>query len=78
MNDRVILQTGIIGSVLVAICCFTPALVLLLGVLGLSAWIGWLDHVLLPALFVFLGLTLYGLHLRQKRLRECCDTKEKP
>jgi len=78
MNHRTILQTGLIGSVLVAICCFTPALVLLLGVLGLSAWVGWLDHVLLPALLGFLGLIAYGVYLRQRHRKPCCNTKKTP
>lgn len=50
VNDRRLLRTGIVGSVVAAICCFTPALVLLLGAVGLSAWLGWLDYVLFPAL----------------------------
>lgn len=61
MKDNTILKTGIVGSVIAAICCFTPVLVLLLGAIGLSAWLGWLDYVLLPALIVFLGITAYGL-----------------
>ena len=35
------------GSVIAALCCFTPILVIGLGVVGLSAWLGWLDYVLL-------------------------------
>jgi hypothetical protein len=35
---------------LVALCCFTPILVILLGVVGLSALTWYLDYVLLPAL----------------------------
>ena len=38
-------------------CCFTPALVLLLGAVGLSAWLGWLDYMLLPLLAVSLIVT---------------------
>ena len=67
MNDRKLLRTGIIGSVTAAICCFTPALVVLLGALGLSAWLAWLDYVLLPALVLFLGMTAYALLLRHQR-----------
>jgi len=66
MKDSTILKTGIIGSVIAVICCFTPVLVLLLGAIGLSAWLGWLDYVLLPALIVFLGITAYGLWRRQQ------------
>ncbi len=39
-------------------CCFTPALVVLLSAVGLSAAIGWLDYVLLPALAVFTIVTV--------------------
>jgi mercuric ion transport protein len=35
--------------------------VLLLGAVGLSAWLAWLDYVLLPALILFLGITVYAL-----------------
>lgn len=60
MSDR-LLRTGIVGSVVAAICCATPVLVLLLGAVGLSALVGWLDHVLLPALAGFLAITGYAL-----------------
>ena len=60
MSDRKLLSTGIIGSAFTAICCFTPALVVLLGAAGLSAWLAWLDYVLLPALLLFLGLTAFA------------------
>jgi mercuric ion transport protein len=58
--DRV-LKTGIIGTVLIVICCVTPILVIALGAVGLAAWTGWLDLVLLPALGVFLCILGYGL-----------------
>lgn len=67
MKDRTVLATGLAGSVITAICCFTPALVILLGAVGLSAWLAWFDYVLLPALVLFLGITFYGLWRRQKR-----------
>ena len=66
MNDRNLMRTGIIGTVIAAICCFTPVLVILLGAVGLSAWLGWLDYVLFPALAIFLGLTGYAVY-RLKR-----------
>ena len=64
-NDR-LLKYGLIGTVLVALCCFTPILVILLGAVGLSALMGWLDIVLLPALALFVGITLYALWQRQR------------
>ena len=50
MSNRTILRVGIVGTVITALCCFTPVLVVLLGVVGLSALTGYLDLVLLPAL----------------------------
>ncbi len=62
MNNKRLLFTGIIGTVIAALCCFTPILVILLGVLGMSALVGYLDYVLLPGLTFFLVLTLYALY----------------
>ena len=61
MDDRALLRTGIIGSVVAALCCFTPVLVVAFGTLGLSAWVGMLDYVLLPTLLFFVGLTGYAV-----------------
>ena len=61
MKPQTLLKTGIIGTVIALICCFTPVLVILFGVLGLSAFVGWLDMVLLPTLAIFLILTGYAL-----------------
>ncbi|MDH3474771.1 MAG: mercury resistance system transport protein MerF [Rhodospirillales bacterium] len=60
MEDRKLLRTGLVGTIVVALCCFTPVLVVLLGAVGLSAWLGWLDYVLFPALGLFFALTLYA------------------
>jgi len=57
--DRV-LRAGIVGTVVAAICCFTPVLVVLLAAFGLAAWVGWLDLVLLPVLVFFLATIGYG------------------
>ena len=63
---RRLLRVGIAGSVVTALCCFTPVLVLLLGALGLSAAVGLLDWVLLPALAGFVLLTGYALWRRRR------------
>jgi mercuric ion transport protein len=77
MDARKVLATGATGSVIAAVCCFTPALAILLGVVGLSAWLAWMDYVLLPALAVFLGITGYGLYLRRRdRVRACGETEQ--
>lgn len=72
MDNRTLLRTGIAGSVIAAVCCATPILVILLGAVGLSAWVGWLDYVLLPALLVFVGITIHALR-RQRMARACCE-----
>lgn len=61
-----LLRTWVTGSAIAALCCFTPVLVILPGVVGLSAVVGWLDVVLLPALAGFLSLTGYALWRRQR------------
>ena len=40
---RRLLITGIVGTVIAALCCFTPILAVLFGIVGLSAQLGWLD-----------------------------------
>ena len=72
-TDRKLIATGIVGTVIAALCCFTPILVVLLGAVGLSAWLGWLDYVLLPALAFFAALTVYAAWRRQRRLNTRTD-----
>ena len=69
LDHRKLLATGVVGSTLAAICCSTRALVVLLGAIGLSAWLGWADTLLLPALGLFLAMTVYGLFFRQRPKR---------
>ena len=71
-NPKTLLRASVIGTVLVALCCFTPILVILLGTVGLAALTGYLDVVLLPALAFFIGLTLYALW-REKQYDACCN-----
>lgn len=72
MRDKLLL-TGVIGTVIVALCCFTPVLVILLGVVGLSALTGVLDYVLVPALAVFVLLTIYALVRGNRSQQEHTD-----
>jgi mercuric ion transport protein len=67
MKNHKLLTTGIVGTIIAALCCFTPLLVVLLGAVGLSAWLGWLDYVLLPALGIFIAITIYAMVQRMKR-----------
>lgn len=73
MKESTILKTGIAGMIVAAICCFTPVLVFVLGVVGLSAWLGWVDYVLLPLLPLFLGMTGYGVW---RRYHAACCARE--
>jgi mercuric ion transport protein len=65
MTNKSLLWTGIIGAALAVLCCATPALVVLLSAVGLSAAAGYLDYVLLPAIVIFVGIVIYALW-RQK------------
>lgn len=65
-SERRLLITGIVGTIIAALCCFTPVLAVLLGLVGLSALLGWLDVVLLPVLAFFIGLTIYAVWRRRR------------
>lgn len=59
--NKSLLKTGVIGSVIAALCCFTPILVILFAALGLSALVGYLDYVLFPILGLFLVVIVVAL-----------------
>ncbi|MEE8285590.1 MAG: mercury resistance system transport protein MerF [Gammaproteobacteria bacterium] len=61
MTNKHLLQFGIAGTIVTAICYFTPALVILLAAAGLSAWLAWLDSLLIPLLVVFMAITAFAL-----------------
>jgi mercuric ion transport protein len=46
------------GTIIVAVCCFTPLLVVILGAIGLSILVPYLDVILLPALFLLIIITV--------------------
>ena len=62
-----LLKVGIIGTIIVALCCCTPILVILFGAVGLAAVVGYLDLVLFPALGIFILLTIYALWRKNAR-----------
>ena len=64
MTDKKLFRTGCTGTVVAALCCFTPVLAIGLGAIGLSAWLGWIDYVLFPVMFASLGIVAYSLYLR--------------
>ncbi len=72
-TNKKLLTTGITGTVVAAICCFTPVLVVLFGAVGLSAWLGWIDYVLFPALGFFVLLTIYAVYQRSRQSEASTD-----
>lgn len=67
MRDRTLIATGSIAAVLAAICCATPLLAVVLGTVGLTAWLAHVDAVLLPALVLCVALVGVALYRRQRR-----------
>lgn len=67
MKDK-LLGIGIFGTVIAALCCFTPVLAWTLGAVGLSGAIGYVyrDDVLLPLMAFFLVITGYALWRRKR------------
>ena len=71
MKDKTLLRRGLIGSVIAAICCFTPLLVVVFAGVGLSALVGWLDYALFPLLFASLGVVAHALWLQAGKRGPC-------
>ena len=70
MTDRSLITTGAIGAALAAICCATPLLAVVLGGIGLSAWLAKADYIVMPVLLVgvaLVGLGLYRRHVATTR-----------
>jgi len=65
-----LLKVGVIGSAIAAICCFTPVLTITLGVIGLGVFTGYLDYILLPAMAVFVGITVYAVARRGRGISD--------
>ncbi len=58
------LVKGIAGALIAAICCFTPLLVGLFALAGLSGLIGGIDYVVFPVMFASLGVVALALYQR--------------
>ncbi len=65
MSHETLLKAGIVGTIVAALCCFTPVLVWTLAAVGLAAAVGWVDMIALPALAVFAALTVFALWKRR-------------
>ena len=75
VSEGRLLKVGVIGAAIAAICCFTPVLVVLLGVLGLAHLTGVLDYVLLPALLIFVGLIIFALIRKSRAVAERAESR---
>ena len=53
------LMLGVIGAALTCLACLTPALMVVLGAIGLGTLTGRLDLVMLPLLVGFVGFAVY-------------------
>lgn len=58
-TDRCV-KAGIWGSIIAAICCFTPILAFAIGLIGFSILTPYLDYALFPLFVFFILLTFYG------------------
>jgi len=77
MKTATLLKTGFIGMAVAALCCFTPLLVMLFGAVGLAAWVGSLDAVLIPALIAFTVVTIYAFLRKDREAKQASDAGEK-
>lgn len=66
MKRSVLRKTGVIGTAIVAVCCFTNILVVSMAAIGLAAFTGYLDYVLLPTLALFAGVTAYAFFIMKE------------
>jgi mercuric ion transport protein len=73
VDNNKLIVTGVTGAAITAFCstCGAPLLATVLAALGLSAWLGSIDYLLLAVMVLFLGLAGYGLYrLRGESVRE--------
>ncbi len=68
--SKSLLRKGLIGTAIAAICCFTPALVILFGLVGVTAWLSWADWVLFPMLGLSILVVIYALY-KHNRCKKC-------
>ena len=57
MTPRTQFVAAVGGTMLVAVCCFTPVLVIALAAMGLAAFTPYLDLFLFPTLAVLIVVT---------------------
>ncbi len=60
---------GLIGAALSCLACLTPVAALALAAVGLGAWVGHVDAVVLPALVLFIAVAIYRSRAACRRTR---------
>ncbi|HVC52062.1 MAG TPA: hypothetical protein VND87_08580 [Stellaceae bacterium] len=76
MSDRSLITSTAIGAALVALCCATPLLAVMLGGIGLTAWLTSAAYIAIPVLLV--GAALVGLRLYRRHVAaNWCDQSAK-
>lgn len=63
------LRVGLIGTTVAAICCFTPLAVTAFSLLGLGAYVGWIDLIVIPVLVIFVLMVLLAVLQRLRAAR---------
>ncbi len=69
-KEKAPLKTGIIGTVVLLICCFTPFLTWLLWLIGLGFIIPALDYILVPLLVIFSAILIYAIAVKSGVTRQ--------
>jgi len=60
-----LIGVGAAGAALSMLCCATPVLAILLGALGLTAFVAKLDYVLIPLFIASIALVIFALVRRR-------------
>jgi mercuric ion transport protein len=68
MKDPLLIA-GVTGTIIAAVCCFTPLVAWAMAIGGLAAYVGWIDYVAVPMLGIFVAMTLIAL-VRRRNLPE--------
>ena len=66
MKRNSLFRVGLIGTVIVALCCFTPVLVVALTAAGLASLVPKIDSFLIPMLGACAAFTFWAFTRREK------------
>lgn len=68
------LRASVIGTIVVLLCCFTPILVITVGLVGFGALTPYLDYILFPLLGIMMIVTILA-YQKYKKGCESCSTE---